>query len=186
MKKRHLITALAFAAMIALVVVLLIIPQIEKTEETQNKLAESDAKIAEYMKTMVEFPGFFKTQQELFRKKNSLISRLYSKDDLIKLFDRIEKLSLSYNLTVIEISPSVEELLRLNSRLLDSDKPQPLDIIVRFRGDLQNSGKYIADIENEDFFNGVNLCRIYNHIDNQKESEVNFGFKAILGTIKDS
>jgi hypothetical protein len=186
MKKRHIITILAFAAMMALQFFFLLLPQIKESEKNDRLISESNAKIEQYMKTMAEFPGFFKTQQELFKKKNSLISRLYSRNDLIKLFDRIEKLSNGHELTVIEISPSVEELLKLNNRLLDSDRPQPLNIVVRFKGDLQNSGKYIEAIESEDFFNGVNLCRIYNHIDNQKESEINFGFKAILGTIKDS
>ncbi len=186
MKKRYLISIFAFVAIIVLYVFFVVLPEMKRDNETEARLAESEVKIAGYIKTMIEFPGFFKSQQELLRKKKSLISKLYSKDDLIKLFDRIEKITRGYNLTLLEISPSVDELLKLNDRLLDSDKPQPLAIVVRFRGDLQNSGRYIKEIENENFFNGVNFCRINNHIDNQKDSEVSFGFKAILGTIKDS
>ncbi len=186
MKKRHLISIFTFVALVVLHVVFLISPQLKSANETEIQLAESEIKIAGYIKMMIEFPSFFKTQQDLLQKKKFLISRLYSKDDLIKLFDRIQKKSQGYNLTLIEISPSVDELLELNRRLLESDKPQPLDIVVRFRGNLQNSGRYIKEIENEDFFNGVNYCRISNHIENQKDSEISFGFKAILGTIKGS
>jgi hypothetical protein len=150
------------------------------------QLAESETKIAGYIKTMIEFQSFFTTQQGLLQKKQTLISKLYSKDDLIKLFARIQKNSLGYDLTIVEISPSVAELLELNRRLLDSDKPQPLDIVVRFRGNLRNAGQYIKEIENEDFFNGINYCRISNHYDNHIESEISFGFKAMLGTIKGS
>jgi hypothetical protein len=173
-------------AITVLYIVFLTSPQMKNINETKFKLNESEKKIAVYMKTMLDFPGFFKTQQDLFQKKNFLISKLYSKDDLIKLFDRIQKMSLISNIALIEISPSVDELLDLNRRLLDSDKPQPLDIVVRFRGSLLNTGRYIKEIEAEDFFNGINYCRINNHVENQRDSDVSFGFKAILGTIKGS
>jgi len=186
MKRRHISTIFFVTAITVLYIVFLTSPQMKNTNETKLKLDESEKKIALYMKTMLDFPGFFKTQQDLLRKKNSLISKLYSKDDLIKLFDRIQKKSLRNDITLIEISPSVDELLDLNRRLLDSDKPQRLDIVVRFRGNLRNTGRYIEEIEAEDFFNGINYCRINNHIENQKDSDVSFGFRAILGTIRGS
>jgi len=78
----------------------------------------------------------------------------------------------------------VEELLRINHLLPDDNKPQTLNIIVTLRGRLTDIGLFVKGVESENFYQGVEFCRILNSVDGQINSNFVYGFKAVLGAIR--
>ena len=80
----------------------------------------------------------------------------------------------------------VEELLHLNRQLPSDNRPQILEIGLKLDGTIYQVGQLIKNIEQEEFYKGLSFCRIINHTDNNRTSDIHYGFKAILGTIKDS
>jgi hypothetical protein len=150
------------------------------------ELVEVESKLADYQKILAEFNRQFKEHQILQEKKEYLLSRLYTKEDIIKLFDDLNAKSKYYNVRVVEFSPSVEELIELNKQLVASDQPTHLDIIIKMRGQMPNVGKFIGDIETQNYYKGFNSCHVSNTNELNPLSDVKYSFKAILGTLKDS
>lgn len=186
MKKRYIITIAVVCPLFVLWLVFLMVPQKKSDILIEKSLAESENRVAQYQTIMYEFPGYFENRRQLFEKKKHLLSKLYSKDDLVKLFDRFEEKTKGHQLTILEITPSVAELLKLNHLLLKENKPQILKIEIRMRAGLADVGRFIEEIEKEDFYFGLNFCQIINSPAGDELSEIRFGFNAILGTIRDS
>ncbi|UCD94960.1 MAG: hypothetical protein JSU69_02605 [Candidatus Zixiibacteriota bacterium] len=186
MKKMYVIT-IGVALAIALIWLLVLLsPGIEERDGLRTAVAEAENQLIDFRRIMFEFPDFFNSRKQLLQQKKHLLSKLYSKAELLKLFEQLTNTSKAYGLRLVEISPSIEELLALNRSLPNEDCPRPLDITVRLRGDLQNIGKYIEKTSSQDFCQRLTRCVITNSDETQRLSRVTYSFKAILGTIKDS
>ena len=133
---------------------------------------------------MLEIPDYYRIQQELLSEKHLLISKLYSRKDLIRLFDEFAHKAQLNRLELVEISPSIEELLELNETIPDENSPRTLDITLKLRGTLSSAGRFIAAIEHQNFYRGLNHCRITNPVEKRPFSDVSYSFRAVLGTIK--
>lgn len=186
MKRRYIISIAAAALILAVWFLFLIIPQMKKRNEIRVALAESESRIEDFREIMVRIPEYFDARQHLSQRKKHLISMLYSKDDLLRLFDDMtEKLS-KHDLVLVEISPSLVELLAMNKQMPDEYEPQLLDINIRLSGPLQSIGQFVREVESQNFYKGMNFFRISNPAEDRRFSDVSYSFKAILGTIKDS
>ena len=186
MKKRYFIT-IGIALAIALTWLLyLMSPGIQERDSLRTAAAEAEKQLAGFRQIMFEFPDFFNSRKQLLQQKKHLLSKLYSKAELLKLFDQLKQAAEVCDLRLVEISPSVEELLALNRSLPDEVTPRPLDITVRLLGDLRNIGEYIEKTSSRDFYQGLTRCVISNPDDGRRLSHVTYSFRAILGTIKDS
>nr|MBN2277693.1 hypothetical protein [candidate division Zixibacteria bacterium] len=186
MKTRYIISLIILLAVLAAWFFFLVSPEIKKQKELKASLASSELILNDYRNIMDRFPQYFKAQQTLSERRKNLLSKLYTREDLLKLFDRITRESERHNLNLVEISPSVEELLELNRTMPTNDQPHLLNIIIRQRGKFKDIGQYIKFIEAQDFYRGTNHCRVSNPTDGRSFADVTYGFKAILGTIKDN
>jgi len=186
MNRRFIIAIAALAVITAAWYFVFAAPQLAEQKKLKATVVESEARLAEMKRIIIEIPNYFSMQQQLTEEKHLLISRLYSKDDLIKLFDEFADKARLHKLELVEIAPSIEELLEINQTIPDENSPRILDITLNLRGTLQTTGEFIAEIEKQNFYKGLNFCRISNPVEKRPYSDVSFGFKAVLGTIKDS
>jgi hypothetical protein len=184
-KRRYVISIVIALTVSAVWFFLLFAPEMSRRRELETACSDSEARLKEFNDILINFPEYFDSQRQLLEKKKHLVSKLYSRDDLMKLFEEMYSRSDRRTLVLIEISPSVEELLEFNKRMAEENELQPLDITIKLRGPLKNIGKYIEEIEAQDFYMGINYCRITNPVDDHLHSDASYSFKAILGTIKD-
>jgi len=186
MSRNYIITGGTLGAIVALWFFFMATPATQERNDLKVSVAESEVRLTEMKQIMLQIPDYFAMQQNMAREKHMLISKLYSKDDLMKLFDEFARKAHLNKLELVEISPSLEELLEINQTLPDENSPRMLDITLKLRGTLRSSGQFIAEIEKQNFYKGLNFCRIANPVDKRPFSDVSFCFKAVLGTIKDS
>lgn len=184
MKSRHLVMAIAALGIGFMHYILLLQPAYEKKAELTRKQQEASELMADFKNTMLTAPEYFRMHRDILDRKESVNSKLFSKEDLIRLFDNLEIRASRYGLKVTEITPSINELLRLNRSFPSGNEPQILNMSIMLKGDFISAGKLIREIENEKFFNGPVLCRISNRSDDRTDSDILFSFKAILGTIR--
>ena len=148
-----------------------------------QRIKETEAKLADFEHTIDMLPDFIARRELLKKKKDFLNSRLYTKEEVVNLFNRLKEQAANWNLTVTEITPPIEELLYLNSIIPNSNQPQFLNIGVHVHGEYIDFGKFMDNIEQEPYFRGVNGCRISGSRDFNRKLDMYVGFKALLGRI---
>jgi len=149
----------------------------------EQQIYTSKTQLKDFTETIELLPKFIAEREALKQRKDYLNSNLYTKEEVINLFSRLKKNASKYNLEVTEITPPIEELLRLNSFIPDSTKPQFLNIGVQVSGSFIEFAKFIKQIEQESYFRGLNNCRISGSRDYNQELDLYLGFKALLGRI---
>ena len=186
MKLRHYLTLGISAAILLAWVLFLAVPASHKENEIKSNIGDAQAKLVDFNRIMSTLPDFFNSRNAIDARKSRLLSKLIPKKDVMTLFDRIKAMARQSDVTVKEITPSVEELLFLNRQMPDDNRPQVLEIGLKLDGTIFQVGQLIKKIEAENFYKGLTFCRIYNHLNDSRTSDVQYGFKAILGTIKGS
>jgi len=180
MKKLIITYGSSLILIILLWFLFLISPLREKRKEIRSACSEAQTRLEDIRNTMVQFPRHFTKEKAMEQEKQRLMTQLFSKDDLIRLFGDLQNIAQSHDLTIMEITPSIEELLQMNSRALQDNLPQPLDISVKLGGRFPDIGEFINVVENEKFYHGVNICKIVAASDGGYPM-AEFGFKVILG-----
>jgi hypothetical protein len=183
MKKRHIIAIASIIIVITVWSFFLALPEYRENSRLKKQLTSSESQLSDYNNIMREFSTTFKAYEQLLQRKEHLISKLFSKDDVLKLLNELNRLSSEYNIEIAELSPSVEELIALNKILPRDGQPLELDIVVKMHGRFQNIGRFIKIIEQENFYKGLNFCHIHNQAIGDPRSFASYGFKAMLGTI---
>jgi len=148
-----------------------------QTIETQQQLDD-------FKRIMNELPGFIEAHESLRSRKAALSSKLYTKDDILKLFDQLKRQAQKQNMLIMEISPSVEELLYLNSIVPDSSQPQFLNISLDLKGGYISFGRFVGQVEQSGYFRGINYCKVIGSKDTRDDIRLQLGFKALLGGIE--
>lgn len=183
MKRRHLIAGTVMAGMLAVWFLLLILPTIEKQHRLRADLRQAEIHLADFEKIIKLAGEYCKTHAMIIDKKEQITSQLYSRENLMSLFDALEKMASDNGLRVIEFTPSVEELLMMNRTLPDENKPQVLNIVMNLKGRLRDLGAFLHEIESEKYYQDIDICRITNTAEGQEKSDIVYGFKALLGVV---
>ena len=184
MKSRYIISLTVIIIIFLAWSFLLVRPAIDKGKAVSNSLNESEKQLRDFKNIILQAPEFIKKHKEIAGQKEKMVSQLYTKEDLMALFDDLENKTIKHGLKLIEITPSVEELLRLNRQLPSDDLPQILDIVINLRGRLKNLGQFLQEVESESFYQRLNLCIISNTVEGREYSDITYGVKAVLGTIR--
>ncbi|UCD17663.1 MAG: hypothetical protein JSV44_01820 [Candidatus Zixiibacteriota bacterium] len=184
MRQRYLIIFASLIGMTALWFLFLLSPVIRQRQEISAKTVETKDRLVEFNRIMADFPRHFKLEKEFLKRRELLSSQLYSKGDLIRLFDEFEGIAQKHHVRLIEISPSIEELLALNRRAAKDTLPQILEISLQINGPFCDAGEFIREIEARSFYKGLRFCRIINDVDGRKTSDIKYTFMAVLGTMK--
>lgn len=159
-------------------------PSYKKLLEVETEKNEISAQITDFKRTLTQLPVFLERRKDLKQEKNDVISKLYTKDEVISLFDSLQILAVENNLYIQEITPPLEELLELNNIMPDSSQPQFLNIKLVLKGDYLNFGHYAERIEDSPFFRGVNSCNMIANKEKDEPLRIYLGFKALLGQFR--
>lgn len=184
MKQRHIIVLSISIIMLAVWYILLVQPTQQEHTKINIEITDAQTQIKDFKHIMMIAPEYYKNHDRIKQEKMRLSSLLYSKDNLLSLFDELESRAKTNNLRVVEFTPSVEELLRINHLIPDESKPQTLNIVITLKGRLQDLGAFVKGVEAENFYQGVDFCIITNSLDGQKNSDFVYGLKAVLGTLR--
>jgi len=181
MKKQHIIILLALIGVCTGWYFGLMKPLTAERQELEQESARASAQIADFKRIFRELPSYFNSQKELTRQKNLLMSRLASKEDLLRLFAEFDAMARDHKLRLVEISPSIDELLILNRESAGDTLPQILPITLSLNGPFQDIGRFVGEVENRNFYKGLNYCHINNDADGRATADIKFTFNAILG-----
>ncbi len=149
---------------------------------TVTRIDEAERQLTDFRRTISELPGFVAARKRLLKARSDLHSHLYAKNCVLKLLDQLQQEAGGRNLTVTDVSPPVEELLLLNSMVVDSTQPGFLNIQLELTGNYVDFGKYVGFLETAEFFRGINGCRIAASPDVNHETTFRIGFRALLGS----
>ena len=149
---------------------------LRQTREAGNRLAD-------YQRTFSELPAYLNESKKLRQIRGELNSKLYSKDDVLRLFGQLDKEARNRGLVLAEISPPVEELLYLNSIIPDSITAQFLTVRLTLTGNYEAFGRFVRNIEQAGFFRGIERCEIFAGQQDLRTVTYNLTFKALLGTL---
>ncbi len=147
------------------------------------KKHELESQLTDYKRTLENLPNIIKEQNNFLLFKNSLNDKLYTKRDLLKLFEKLNTLAASSDLVIDEITPPIEELLTLNRMVSDSTQPLFLNISLKMTGQYDRFGRFVKMVESSNFFRSTNLCQVIGSNEFDEELLFRFGFKALLGNL---
>lgn len=160
---------------------LLIAPLNRQKSELNSRLTTAQNQLTDFSATLAELEHFLKLQEQLKEKRFSLDSKLYAKEDIIRLFDQLKDQAGKRNLAITEITPPIEELIKLNETVPDSTKPQFLTIGLRIEGAYTDFGRFVGDIESAGYFRGIDRCQISSGQKDFEKVAYSVTFKALLG-----
>jgi Tfp pilus assembly protein PilO len=160
---------------------LFIAPMNKEKIDLNARMSSAQAQLTDFSTTLAELEDFLRLQAELKNERFSLDSRLYAKEDIIRLFDQLKNQANQRNLAITEITPPVEELIKLNETVPDSTKPQFLTIGLRIEGAYTDFGRFVGDIEQAGYFRGINKCQISSGRKDFEKVAYSVTFKALLG-----
>ena len=158
-------------------------PMSEKHRAVKTEIAEKEKQLVDYNKTLAELSTYVQTSTNLESSKVELSSRLYSKNEILKLFKQLDRDAVRNRLRITEIIPPLEELLALNKMIPNPEEPLFLNITLRLEGQFINFGKYVTHLEKAPFFRGINYSKIITDKDNPRKLTFTVNFKALLGRI---
>ena len=177
---RQWVVYVVTTAVLAVVWLAVVMYPIERDRaEFLRRSETAERQLIDFQTTVQQLPVFIESQRRMEALKNALHSRLYSKEDVLELFDRIQSSASEHGLKVVEISPPVEELLALNRQAPQDGRPQFLNLQLTLAGDYVAFGRFVASIEDAPYFRGINGCMI-NHFEDVDGITANFGFRALL------
>jgi Tfp pilus assembly protein PilO len=160
------------------------IPTYRSHLRVEIETAEAQLQLTDFENTLNRLPEFIKGYNELQSTRKNLTAKLYTKDDVLRLFDRLYLEAGERNLTITEITPPIEELLSLNKQIGNPTKPLFLNISVRMEGGYGDFARFVRAIERSDFYRGTNLCQIIGARDELFHLRQVYGFKALLGNFE--
>ncbi len=161
-------------------------PALHKKYSLSASIQESSQRLDDISRIVLDTPEFYRKYKELLSQKKSAESQLYSREDLIRLFADLDSKARSHSLNLTEITPSIEELLLINRNYPGDGEPQILHLSVIIKGYFVDAGEFIGEIEKENFYQGLDFFHIANNTQGNPHSEIQYAFKAVLGTIRDS
>jgi hypothetical protein len=186
MKARWPMYIAAAPVMIAASTVFVLLPAVKERDDTLREINECQVQLTDFSLTTSQLPGILLAQQALDSSVHEFDSRLYAKEDILRLFGRLNDDAASHGLELTEISPSVAELLALKRDLSSIGDPQYLNLTLRITGDYLSFGMYIESLEAAPYFRGVNFCRISVAPDRSTPTSYTVGFKALLGRLQEA
>lgn len=176
---------IAACAMIGLWFLFAFQPHFKDYNEITYKIDEAKQKLGDFEKTILLLPEIVKKRDELAQRKEQISSSLYTKENILSLFDKFYSLARTHKVEIVEVTPPIEELLRINRVSPDSSQLMFLNISLRIEGDYRDFGRFVASLEKEEFYRGPNHCNIVATNDRHDPIQYHLGFKSLLGSLRD-
>ena len=182
MKRRFGIYGAVGLIMIAVWAWLLLIPHLQKRQEIRKTTAARQTELAEVSRFTLQMPSFLEAQERLESQRIDLESKLFAKAEILHLFQDLKKGAQQERLTLLEITPPVEELLHLQEVRSDTLRPAFLNLSVTVEGDYLSFGRFVQALEAADYTREINRCIITGSPDGSRPLQCMLSFKALLGS----
>lgn len=160
--------------------------QRQELNSLRSQTSEARQRLTDFETTLTGLPDFITTQNRQRMMQDNIDSKLYTKRDLLTLFEELRSEASGFGLEIIDITPPVEELLELNRLIPDSTTPQFLNVRLRIEGGYVGFGRFVEVVEKAGFFRGVNFCSITGDRQLPEKLWMTFGFKALVGRYRES
>ena len=160
----------------------LIAPAHRRQAQLAADIEAAQIQLEDFQATLNQLPIFLQTRDGLNRKIDEINARLYSRQEMLDLFDHVESLAKQHGLFVYELAPRIEELLLLAQSKPKPGEPQSLGIALRLTGDYLAFGQFIEQLESEAFFKAVDKCLISDSPDLSGRLLFDLHFMALLET----
>ena len=181
MKKRVYILGTLAVGLTVAWLTLVYAPHHRAQERLSREAEEVRQKLNDYDIAMASVGNSMKTHETLRQLRNELDSRLYTKTDVLQLFELLKQQADKQKLELLEISPPINELLQLNRTVPDSAAPQFLNINLKLRGHYTDFGRFVKEIEKSDHFRSIRHCQILRSLDQPEPPSCQLTFKSLLG-----
>jgi Tfp pilus assembly protein PilO len=160
----------------------LITPAHRVQAQLQADLTATQIQIEDFQTTLNQLPVFLQTREGINRKITEINARLFSRQEMLDLFDHVERLAQDHGLSVSELAPRIEELLALAQTQPTPGHPQVLSLDIRLLGDYLSFGQFVETLEKQAYFRAVDKCLISDSPDLSGRLLFDFKFKALLET----
>ncbi|MCH7877940.1 MAG: hypothetical protein IH914_01320 [candidate division Zixibacteria bacterium] len=150
--------------------------------KVKSETALLTAKLLDYQTTMLTINTYLERRRELENRRISLLAGLYNRDEVLEIVGALTDMAEKHHVRVKEISPSVEEMLRLNRETPADGAPQFLEMAIRIAGGFSGAGMFIRDLEQSTLFVRLQNLRVIERERGYVPAEYNIRFEAILGT----
>lgn len=160
--------------------------QRRELDSLRSQTLEAQQRLTDFEQTLSGLPEYVTTRSWQQTMRDNIDSKLYTKGELLKLFDELRSHAAGFGLEIIDITPPVEELLELNRQMPDSTTPQFLNLRLRIEGGYVGFGRFVEVVEKAGFFRGVNSCSISGNRQQPEKLWMTFGFKALVGRYRES
>jgi hypothetical protein len=171
--------------LVAAWVFIALIPHYRQFTLVEIQIKDARQKLSDFQETIKLLPEFVKMRNELAKRKNELNSNLYTKENILSLFEKFYLMADKYRVNIVEITPPIEELLQINRIVPDSVGLMFLNITIRVEGDYRDFGRFIGGLEGEPFYRGPNSCSVVGTNDRRYNTQYIIGFKSLLGSLRD-
>lgn len=161
------------------------LPHYREYNSFEVKVDEAKLRLADYQETIRRLPEYVRTQSELSKRKAELNSSLYTKENILSLFEELYLMADKQRVAIVEITPPLEELLQINRIIPDSIGLMFLNLTIKVEGDFRDFGRFIASLEEEPFYRGPNNCSAIGSNDPRIDIQYIIGFKSLLGSLKE-
>lgn len=160
----------------------LITPAHHVQAQLQADLTATQIQMEDFQATLNQLPVFLQTRDGINRKIADINARLYSRQEMLDLFDHVEQLANRQGLFVSELAPHIEELLVLAQTPPAPGQPQIMSLTVRLTGEYLSFGQFIQTLEKQAYFKAVDKCLISDSPDQSGKLLFDLHFKALLET----
>lgn len=161
--------------------VFLYLPASGKQAKVRAELKSAEAQLRDYESTLAQVPVYIAARSEVRKKLQLVNSSLFAKEDLVELFNELERKAGAFSLRTIEITPPVEELLKLNRAVPGNGEPQILSLNIVLRGNYIDFGRFVESLEATPYFRTAQSCVITRLQDGSDHVTYSLGFTALLG-----
>jgi len=147
-------------------------------------IATAEKQLADYSRTIEQLPSFMQTDRNLETLRRRLNSSLYAKNDILRLFRELTSDAETYGLKLVQISPPVSELLKLNDQASADYNPLFLNVTLDFQGHYIDFGQFVSRLETRPYFRSARSCLIRGQQTPSPAIDMSLSFKALLGTVE--
>lgn len=161
----------------------LIFPLVNASSVVSSETGALHLKLAGYQSSLEMVNSYLKRRDSLNQRRTELTARLYARDDVLALIERLKERSETYNVRVREISPSVVELLAINDRPKADDTPQHVKISLRVSGSATAAGRLLQSLEAEPYFVDLMSLHVVGRERGLAPAEYIIHFLAQLGSL---
>ncbi|PWB76453.1 hypothetical protein C3F09_00345 [candidate division GN15 bacterium] len=182
MKLRITLFVIAGAGIVFLWYLFLISPAHRAQARLQADLTATQIQLEDFQATLNQLPVYLQTRDGINRKIGEINSRLFSRQEMLDLFDQVERMARNEGLAVTELAPHLEELLVLAQTPPTPGQPQTMMLDIRMLGDYLSFGQFIESLEKQAYFKMIDKCLISDSPDLSGRLLFDLQFKALLET----